>query len=232
MAEKFFDPDRIKDTGDDCSGDDCSGDDCIHDHRLHAPATLRNRDFILDVLRDHLPAAGTVLELASGTGEHAHYFASGLPQLIWQPTDIEDKHLSSINAWRRHGAVENMRQSLYLNVLEDWSAALETLSDLSAIVAINLIHIAPWDVCTTLFTKAAAALQTGGVVYLYGPYKVGGQHTSESNADFDDSLKARNPDWGVRDREQVIMIAEQTGLIHTHTLPMPANNFSLIFRKP
>lgn len=199
--------------------------------RLHAPATARNRDVIFDVLKAALPEAGTIFEVASGSGEHAAYMAPKLPDHDWQPSDIDTSHLASINAWRGEMLVENMKLARRFDVLTDSFTEPEHDKPLTAILAINLIHIAPWSVTETLVTKAGVVLPEDGLLYLYGPYKRGDAHTSESNAAFDGSLKSRNADWGVRDMEAVIELASEAGFKAPEITPMPANNFSLVFKK-
>ena len=212
---RFFDP-KAHETG---------------DVRLHAPATARNRDAILALFDAHLPRAGTLVEVASGTGEHAAHLAPALAPLHWQPTDIEPDHLASINAWRSHSGAKNILPAHAFNVLTDaWDFA-HLPEPVVAMAAINLIHIAPWMVAEALIAGAGKLLPSSGVLFLYGPYKVGGAHTAPSNEAFDASLKSRNPAWGVRDREAVIDLAAQAGFSAPHIEPMPANNFSLIFRK-
>lgn len=199
--------------------------------RLHAPATARNRDFILDVLKPALPQEGTIFEVASGTGEHAAYMAPKLPAHHWQPSDIDPRHLASINAWRAEVLVGNILPARRFDVLENDFTDPELAAPLSAILSINLIHISPWTVAETLIAKAGEALPAGGLFYLYGPYKQGSKHTSESNEAFDVSLKSRDPSWGVRDMEAVIDLAEKAGFGAPDIIPMPANNFSLVFHK-
>ena len=199
--------------------------------RRHAPATARNRDFILEVLEAHLPSSGMVLEVASGTGEHTSYFATKFKGLTWQPTDLSDDNLITIEAWRAHVAAENILPARKLDVTEaDWDLA-HLSAPLSAILAINLIHISPWAVAEALIAGAGDRLTSGGVLYLYGPYKRDGAHTSDSNASFDMTLKSRDPSWGIRDMEAVISLAMAAGFGAPEIVPMPANNFSLVFRK-
>jgi cyclopropane fatty-acyl-phospholipid synthase-like methyltransferase len=199
--------------------------------RLHAPATARNRNVIFEVLSTALPSSGTIFEVASGTGEHGIYMAPKLPEHHWQPSDIDPSHLASINAWRDEMQVENMRAPREFNVLEHDFHQPALAKPLSAILAINLIHIAPWSVADTLIAKAGEALKAGGLFYLYGPYKRDGEHTSDSNAAFDVSLKSRNESWGVRDMETVIAHTEAAGFSAPEITAMPANNFSLVFYK-
>lgn len=218
---KFFDP---KTNGDNNGG--------IHDDaRLYAPATARNRNVIRSVLENHLQdLTGTLIEVASGTGEHAVHIAPHLPHITWQPTDIEEKHLLSINAWRTHDGSNNIKPAQYFNIIDDRFSGIEG-GNICAIAAINLIHIAPWAATEHLIEKSSDTLYEGGVLFLYGPYKRGGEHTSASNADFDQSLKSRNPDWGIRDLEAVTAHAARSGFQAPNIIQMPANNLSLIFRK-
>ena len=192
-----------------------------------APATARNRDPILAVLRRVLPPAGTVLEIASGSGEHAVYFAAGLPHLAWQPTDRDPVALASIAAHRELAQPENLLPPLALDVCElPWP-----VSRVEAIVCINMIHISPWAATQCLIAGAAELLGPGAVLYLYGPYMVDGRHTAQSNAAFDASLKAQDPDWGVRDLGDVQALASEHGFEFVERVAMPANNLSVVFRK-
>lgn len=199
--------------------------------KRYAPATARNRAPILEVLRRVLPD-GPVLEVASGSGEHALYFAAALaaerPALTWQPSDADPACLASIAAWLKDpGAPANVLPPIALDVLDPaarWPAA-------QAIVCINMIHIAPWPACLGLLDGAARILPPGGGLYLYGPYQVGGRHTAPSNAAFDADLRARDPAWGVRDVADVLREAAARGLHHVDTVPMPSNNLSLVLRR-
>lgn len=202
-------------------------DPAADDNRLHAPATARNRDAILDVLKEHLPQSGTFYEIAAGTGEHALYFSAAFPNARWQPTDIDSSHIKSIDAWRTHSGPKNMQPAKYFDVLADDFLC----DDLSAILAINLIHIAPWSVAETLFEKAGSALEAGKTLYLYGPYQKGGIHTSDSNVAFHASLQSRNAEWGIRHMEDAADLAAKNGFSEPTIIPMPANNFSLVFKK-
>jgi SAM-dependent methyltransferase len=201
------------------------------DQRLSAPAAERNAAPILEVLQGVLPARGTVLEIASGTGQHAAYFAAhftaGLPDLLWQPSDADPRARASIATWRAHTGLANLLAPLDLDVMrEPWPIAAA-----DAIVCINMIHIAPWEATLALMQGAGTRLATSGVLVTYGPYRRGGAHTAPSNAAFDADLRARNPAWGVRDMEAVETLAEAAGLVCEARVPMPANNFSLVFRK-
>ncbi|MDH5748144.1 MAG: class I SAM-dependent methyltransferase [Rhodospirillales bacterium] len=198
-----------------------------HDKRVHAPATARNRDPILAVLRRIFPESGRVLEVASGSGEHAAYFAPRLPGLTWQPSDPDPAHCASIAAWADHGNAANLRAPMTLDVLANpWP-----VTQADAVVCINMIHIAPWDCCLGLLDGAARILGPGGVLYLYGPYRIGGRHTAPSNESFDAWLTDQNPSWGVRDLDRVREEADGRGLKLMETVEMPANNLSVIFRK-
>ena len=197
------------------------------DIALTAPAVARNRDPILAVLRDVLAAPGTVLEIASGSGEHAVHFASALPHLVWQPTDPDAQALRSIAAHAAQAQLPNLLSPLEL----DASAALWPVTRADAIVSINMIHIAPWRAAVGLMAGAGRLLPPGAPLYLYGPYRRGGQHTAPSNAAFDESLKARDPEWGVRDLDEVAELADRHGLALQRTVAMPANNLSVIFRR-
>jgi Protein of unknown function (DUF938) len=193
---------------------------------LIAPAVARNREPILAVLRRTLPARGIVLEIASGTGEHAVHFAAALPHLTWQPTDVDADALKSISVHSASARLPNLLAALPLDVCSPvWPV---TRAD--AVVAINMIHISPWSATEGLMEGAARVLPSGGPLYLYGPFKEGDRHTAPSNAAFDANLRANNPEWGVRDVEQVADVARWHGLHLVERVPMPANNLSLVFR--
>jgi cyclopropane fatty-acyl-phospholipid synthase-like methyltransferase len=195
-----------------------------------APATQRNRDPILKVLQQVLPETGTILEIASGTGEHAVYFAPQLRPRQWQPSEANPILEESIRAWEEEFPCDTLLSPLTLDVMQkDWIQELSGLS-FSALVAINLIHIAPWEACMGLLKGAEQVLPTNGILYLYGPFKRGGQHTAESNAAFDQSLQQQNPQWGVRNLEEVISLAQKHQFELQKVVAMPANNLSVIFR--
>jgi SAM-dependent methyltransferase len=195
--------------------------------RQHSPSAERNREPILAVLRDALPATGRVLEIASGTGQHAMCFAGALPGLDWQPSDADADARASIAAWIAHDGLPNVRAPLALDVHQpDWG-----VDSLDAVVCINMIHISPWSAAEALFAGASRRLADGGVLYLYGPYKRGGAHTSPSNDAFDQQLRSRDAAWGVRDMEAVIALGASVGFVCDEPIAMPANNFSLVFRK-
>lgn len=193
---------------------------------LVAPAVARNRAAILAVLRNVLPETGTVLEIASGSGEHAVYFAAALPSLTWQPSDPEPAYRRSIAAHAEAAGLANLLPPLAL----DAGAAAWPSARADAILCINMVHIAPWSATEGLMAGAARTLAPGGVLFLYGAFREGGRHTSESNAAFDAGLRERDPHWGVRDRESVSALAAEHGLRLVRHLAMPANNLSLIFR--
>ncbi len=170
-----------------------------------------------------LPAAGLVLEVASGSGEHAAYLAEALPLLTFQPTDMSEEARSSIDAWC--ASLPNVRPARPLDAAADWP-----LSPADAVLCINMIHIAPWPAAIGLIRNAARALPTGGPLVLYGPFIRDGQHTAPSNADFDASLRARDPAWGVRALEDVAALAAEAGFAPPAIVPMPANNLMVVFR--
>jgi SAM-dependent methyltransferase len=198
------------------------------DPRLHAPATQRNRQPILDVLSRVLPGSGTVLEIASGTGEHAVWFAQQLRPLVWQTSDPDPEMRASIAAHGRDAAPASLPEPLDIDArAETWP-----LEAADAVVCINMIHIAPWEAALGLFAGAGRLLRPSAPLVLYGPYKRYGEHTASSNADFDASLRAQSPAWGVRDLEsEVVPAAATAGLALDEVVEMPANNLTVVFRK-
>lgn len=191
----------------------------------HAPATARNRDPILAVLRDVLPVRGLVLEIASGTGEHAAAFAATLPDLDWQPSDPDADARASIDAWC--AAQPNVRPALAIDAAApDWPVAAA-----DAILCINMVHISPWAATEGLMAGAARLLPPGAPLYLYGPYRRTGVATAPSNDAFDADLRARNPAWGLRMLEDVTALAAAHGLLGDRVVEMPANNLFVIFRR-
>ncbi len=210
------------------------------DLRAHAPATARNRDAILAVLRDILPAAaspqspststaqqGTVLEIGSGSGEHVVYFAGHFQHLDWLPTEASEDGLDSIKAWLAHSPADNILPPIALDAnVQPWP-----LTRATAILAINVIHYSPWETTHALLDGAARTLTHDGVLYLYGPYRRDGVHTAPSNEAFDAWLKARNSAFGVRDLQAVESLARERGLALDQVVDMPANNLSLVFRR-
>ncbi len=196
--------------------------------KQHAPAALRNREPILGVLREVLPSQGRVLEIASGTGEHAVYFARALPGIEWQPTDVDPIALASIAAHRDDAALPNL---LPPRVLDASAGDFGELSPIDAIVCINMIHIAPWTACQGLLAGAAGALPPGGPLVFYGPFRFDGVFLAASNQAFDQALRDRNPSWGVRDLTLVTKSAERVGFEREQLIALPANNHCVVFRR-
>jgi hypothetical protein len=190
-------------------------------------AAERNKEPILAVLRRVLPVTGLVVEIASGTGQHVIHFAASMPALTWQPTDAEPALRATLPAAVAAAGLENVIGPLQLDV----TATPWPISAADAIVCINMVHISPWAATLALFDGASSLLSPGDPLYLYGPYRRGDQHTAPSNEAFDDSLRARDPAWGIRDLEDVVSAAEGAGFALEEVVPMPANNFSVIFRK-
>lgn len=190
-------------------------------------APERNKLPILDVLQRVLPAQGTLVEIASGSGQHAVFFAEKFPAWTWQPSDVEPDNLASIDAWVRERVLPNLRPPRRIDVCDDdWGVGM-----VDAVYCANMIHIAPWECCVGLIAGAGNHIAADGHLVLYGPFRIGGEHTSESNQTFDASLKARDSRWGVRDLEAVIELAEGAGLSFAERSPMPANNQCLVFRR-
>lgn len=195
--------------------------------RRTSPAAQRNFGAIEGVLAEVLPVRGLVLEIASGSGEHAMGLAGAFPRLTWQPSDADPEALASTNAWAAGSGRTNLRPAVRLDATQ-WPWPVR---EADAVVCINMIHIAPWAACLGLMRGAAELLRAGSPLYLYGAMKIDGEFTAPSNADFDASLRARDPAWGVRDLEAVAAAARAHGLELARTVAMPANNFSLIFNK-
>lgn len=193
-----------------------------------SPSALRNRDPILSVLQARLPVSGLVLEIASGTGEHAVHIASAMPNLQWQPTDPDPEAFASIEAWRDHADLPNLLPPLQLDASEPDSWPVKSAD---AIVNINMIHISPWVVTRGLMQGASRLLPPGGQVFLYGPHLERDVVTAPSNLEFDQSLKSRNPAWGIRHLEDVSALAGEYGLKLVERIAMPANNLIVIFKK-
>jgi hypothetical protein len=195
--------------------------------KRHAAAPDKNREPILGALRQLLPPAGTVLEIASGTGQHAAYFAKELPSIVWQPSDVDADALDSIQAWRTEAALPNLRAPVQVDVThEDWEVL-----PAHAIVCINMVHIAPWAACVGLLNGAPRHLMARGRLILYGPYVIPGRETAPSNLEFDASLRRQNPAWGLRDLGEITRLAEARGMQRTHVLDMPSNNVVVAFLK-
>ncbi len=202
------------------------------DNRQYAPATQRNREAILEVLLQVLPPEGNVLEISSGTGEHSIFFAPALQPRKWIPSDPNPLAIASITDWQKYSPVPNLAKPITIDVtVSDWSSNHDLQNqDIRAIVNINMIHISPWAACLGLMAGAKNLLPVGGILYLYGPFKQNGQHTAPSNAEFDASLRSQNPEWGVRELDEVIAVAEQEKIILQKIVPMPANNLSVVFQ--
>jgi hypothetical protein len=195
--------------------------------KCHSPAAEKNRDPILSVLRRILPARGTVLSVASGSGQHDVYFAEALPHLTFQPSDLDDDALASIAIRRAEAGLPNVAKPIKLDASRDpWP-----IDSADAVININMIHIAPWRACEGLFRGAARILERDAVLYLYGPMFVEGREPAPSNVDFDRGLRAQNPEWGVRTIGEVERVAWSFGFRLEEMVPMPANNTSAIFRR-
>ncbi|MHB0777104.1 DUF938 domain-containing protein [Halomonas sp. WWR20] len=205
--------------------------DAAPDARLSSPAAQRNREPILAVLREVLPAEGRVLEIASGTGEHIVHFARHLAELRWQPSDPSPEARRSIEAWRQATNLDNLDAPLALDVTQRPWPADSLAEPLQAIVCLNMIHIAPWEATQALLVEAGRRLSAQGVLFLYGPFKRQGTHSAPSNAAFDADLRQRNPAWGVRDLDDVTILAQQAGLYLERIVEMPANNLSVVLRR-
>lgn len=199
----------------------------MSDHRRSAPHVARNAEPIIEVLREALPARGLVLEVASGSGEHALHFARTFPKLLWQPSDPEPAALRSIEAWRAEAGLFNLLPAVAL----DARAAEWAVTEADALLCINMVHISPWAATVGLLRGAGRLLQPGALLYLYGPYRQAGVETAPSNEAFDADLRARDQDWGLRDLEEVVAEAEGRGFRLDRVIPMPANNLSVLFRK-
>lgn len=195
--------------------------------RRHAPATLRNRDAIAAVLAEWLPEVGTVLEVASGSGEHVIHFAAVFPQFHWQPSDPDLAGLTSIAAWSAEAGLANIAPPLAL----DASASDWPIDRADAVLCINMVHISPWEATQGLFAGAARLLARGAPLILYGPYVEPDVPTADSNLAFDASLRSRDPAWGLRDTDDVKAAAAQAGLAFAERRAMPANNLMLLFRR-
>ena len=203
------------------------------DQRLVFPATERNRGPIGDLLSQWLPASGAVLELASGSGEHAVCFQQRFPHLLWQASDPDPDHRASIDAWIHHQGLGGvMPAALNLNVAErPWPLPLEIHAAVKAVVCINLLHISPAHCTDAVLEESALLLPSGAPLIIYGPFMRHGAHTSASNAAFDQSLRQRNPEWGLRDLNTLTSIATSTGFKIDDVVSMPANNLTLVLRR-
>ena len=197
------------------------------DARRHAPATERNREPLAAVLAQELPASGAVLEVASGSGEHAVFFAGRFPDLSWQPSDRVETALESIEAWRVSYSGQNLCKPIELDAaLSHWPAG-----PFDAILCVNMVHISPWHATEGLFRHAGQLLAAGAPLILYGPYLESDVETAPSNLAFDESLKSRDPQWGIRDIEEVDALAKSNGFERSARHAMPANNLTLVYRR-
>ena len=204
------------------------------DGRLDAAAFHRNHEPIWAVLQKHLAGkSGDVLEAGSGTGQHAVDFAGHMPEITWWPSDLNEQHLKSINAWRAHAGLPNIRPPLRIDLADPaWCPELHDGRgpvELLAVFCANVIHIAPWRVAEGLFAGAGRYLRSDGRLFLYGPFKRDGKHTAVSNAVFDASLREGNAEWGVRDIEALETLAAGAGLVLVEAVEMPSNNLTLVF---
>jgi hypothetical protein len=206
------------------------------DGRLDAAAFHRNHQPIWQVLEPFLRGkAGDVVEAGSGTGQHVVEFARHTPRIVWWPSDLNDRHLKSISAWRAHTQLANIREPMRIDLSDPkWCPQMHDGSgpgELLAVLCANVVHIAPWRVAEGLIAGASIYLRPDGRLFLYGPFKRDGKHTAVSNAVFDTSLRDGNPEWGVRDLEAVGRLAEGAGLALVDIVEMPANNLVLVFAR-
>jgi hypothetical protein len=203
------------------------------DGRLDAPAFHRNHEAIWSAIAGFLSSqTGGVLEIGSGTGQHAVTFAAQVPQIDWWPSDIFLSHLASIEAWREHAALANVCAPQRIDLTDPawtWRAGEKSGQPLAAMVCINVLHISPWQVSQNLFAGAGRFLRADGRLFVYGPFMRNGEHTAPSNAAFDATLRAENPQWGVRDIRDLSTLADKSGLSLAEITPMPANNLVLAF---
>jgi len=202
----------------------------VDDSKQYSPSAARNLEPVILVVLEAFPRRGRVLEIASGSGQHVVALAEALPDVAWQPSDPDAAARGSIAAWIADTGRLNVEPPLAIDVtVEDWEAAVAVPFD--GIVCINMLHISPWAACRGLMRGAGATLTPGGLLYLYGAYRRGGGHTAASNAQFDASLRLRNPQWGVRNLEDVEAEARSNGLDLAQVIEMPNNNLSVFFRR-
>lgn len=195
--------------------------------KRHAPATARNSEPLAEVLAEELPASGLVLEIASGSGEHAVFLARRFPSVDWQPSDHDAEALASVDAWAAEGGCANLRPAIALDAAQaDWPIAAA-----DAVLCVNMVHISPWDAAVGLFAGAGRILASGAPLVLYGPFIEPDQETAASNLAFDQSLKQRNPEWGLRNTDDLDALAADHGLSRTARHAMPANNLALVYRR-
>jgi SAM-dependent methyltransferase len=195
--------------------------------KQHAPHADRSKGPIVEVLRRVLPDTGIALEVGSGTGQHVVHFARAFPSLEWQPSDYDQVAVASVDSYRRESRVGNLREALLLEVRKKiWGHGL-----LDAVLAIHLVHVTSWSVCEGLFDGARRHLRPGGVLFLQGPFKQGGGFDCPANAQLDSLLRAKNPDWGLRDLEAVAALGTARGLLVEQVIDMPDNELATVFRK-
>jgi SAM-dependent methyltransferase len=205
----------------------CETAEALADGRLISPSAERNKEPIAQVLMRVLPAEGDVLEVGSGTGQHILHFARAMPHLRWQPTERDANCLTSIERWLAADALPNVVPPVRLDVHDEvWP-----VSDATAVVCINMIHIAPPSATEALLRGASRVLSAGGILALYGPYRRQGRHISSGNEAFDQKLRAENVDWGVRNLEDVALSADAVGLELQEIVEMPANNLTVVLRR-
>ena len=197
------------------------------DVRRHAPATHRNRVPLLEVLGRLVPPRAEILEVACGTGEHAVFFAAHQPGWVWHPTDLDPEARASVAAWTAFTGQANVRPPQAL----DARSEVWPVTAVDAVFSSNMVHISPWEATLGLLRGAGRVLKPGGLLLLYGPYAMNGAHTAPSNAAFDESLRRRDPRWGVRHLEEVVAEASRQGLVHRQTVSMPANNQVVVFAR-
>ena len=205
----------------------------ISDNRLFFSATQRNKECIGDVLSRIIKKNGSILEIGSGSGEHGIFFQKRFPEIIWQTTDPDLLHRKSIISWIEHEKLhKKMPQPLELDVENTpWKIPLKLALSMQGIVSINMIHVAKWNCTISLFKGAGELLKSGQFLILYGPFKIGNKHISQSNYLFDNSLKLQNDCWGIRNLEEVSDEGKKAGFSQENIIRMPANNFSIIYRK-
>tara|TARA_B100000902_G_scaffold290200_1_gene276481 strand:+ start:1403 stop:2026 length:624 start_codon:yes stop_codon:yes gene_type:complete len=203
------------------------------DNRIFFPATKRNRHCIGDILSKTIQKSGTILEIASGSGEHGVVFQKRFPNIIWQTSDPDIVHRKSISSWIDYEELNmKMPQPLDIDVVRTpWYIPLELALFIQGIIAINMIHITPWKCTESLFKESGKLLKNGQFLMLYGPFKICNEFTSQSNFLFDKSLKTQNSLWGLRDLEEVSSLGSENGFLQEDIIKMPANNFALIYRK-
>ena len=205
------------------------------DGRLNAPATARNTEVIAEVLQTVMKfETGNVIEIGSGTGQHVIHFSRLFPNLTWWPSDPETDHIKSIESWRQYAKQDNIRPACRIDASADWNLGKETTPPSDNVICIfsaNVVHIAPWEVAIGILSGAGKYLQKDGVLVLYGPYSRSGDLLSEGNIAFDKSLKSRNPDWGIRDLDDILKSAEKHNMSLHKVFDMPSNNSTIVLKK-